>query len=132
MTAWLAEVEHVRQRVGEPRRRWFASDDLDLIVWVDVAERFVGFQLCYGRPKAERALTWSAAGGYWHAAVDDGERGGLNYKGSPVLVRDGPLDVRGLERRLAEAAEQLPADVNAFVVARLRAHPAYGDPAVPR
>ena len=57
MPAMLAEVEHVRQRAGEPRRRWFASDDLDLIVWLDEADRFVGFQLCYDKGRSERALT---------------------------------------------------------------------------
>ena len=77
MPALLAEVEHVRQCAGEPRRRWFVWDDLD-------------------------------------------------YKGSPVLAADGPLDVRALDRRLEEAGSGLPADVNASVVARRRAHPAYG------
>jgi hypothetical protein len=121
----LEEVDNPRQRAGEPRRRWFAADDLDLIVWVDDRGRPIGFQLCYGRRRAERALTWTPEQGYRHTAIDDGERGGLGYKAAPILVPDGPLDARGLERRLREAGGRLPADVGAFVLERLRAHPAY-------
>jgi hypothetical protein len=51
-----------------------------------------------------------------------------------VRQREGEprLDVRALERLLGEAGAQLPADVNAFVGARLRAHPAYGGAAPAR
>ncbi len=31
----LVEIIHVRQVPGDPRRRWFSSDDMDLIVWYD-------------------------------------------------------------------------------------------------
>jgi hypothetical protein len=122
----LTEVDNPRQRAGEPRRRWFTSDGLDLIVWLDEAGRPIGLQFCYGRPRREHALTWSLERGYWHAAVDDGERGGLGYKASPVLVPDGPLDVRALERVLHAAGAGLPAEIVAFVLERLRAHPEYG------
>jgi hypothetical protein len=122
----LTEVDNPRQRAGEPRRRWFTSDELDLIVWLDEAGRPSAFQFCYGRPRHEHALTWSAERGFWHAAVDDGERVGLGYKASPVLIPDGPLDVRALEGLLRAAGARLPAEIAAFVVARLRAHPDYG------
>ena len=125
MSEILTEVENARQRAGEPRRRWFTSDDLDLIVWSDEAGRPIGFQFCYGRPRSEHALTWSTERGYWHAAVDDGERMGLGHKASPVLVPDGPLDVRRLERVLQVTGGGLPADIVAFVIDRLRAHPEY-------
>ena len=125
MSEILTEVENARQRAGEPRRRWFTSDDLDLIVWSDEDGRPIGFQFCYGRPRFEHALTWSAERGYWHAAVDDGESVGLGYKASPVLVPDGPLDVRALERLLQAAGRGVPAGIVAFVADRLRAHPEY-------
>jgi hypothetical protein len=44
-----------------------------LIVWYDEVNLPVGFQLCYGKEKSERALTWNAPAKYNHMAVDDGE-----------------------------------------------------------
>jgi hypothetical protein len=124
VTDILTEVP-ARQRAGEPRRRWFSSEELDLIVWLDAAARPTAFQLCYGRPRAEHALTWSPDVGYWHTAVDDGERVGLGYKASPILIPDGALDVPALERLLQASGARLPAEISAFVLDRLRGHPAY-------
>ena len=41
----LDEVQTPRQHPGEPRRRWFTSVALDLIVWYDPTGRPAGFQL---------------------------------------------------------------------------------------
>jgi hypothetical protein len=54
--ATLREVDHVRRGAGEPARRWFSSEDLDLIVWRDPAGRPIGFQLCHDEPRHEHAL----------------------------------------------------------------------------
>ena len=111
-TGLLSEVASPRQRPHEPRRRWFSSEHLDLIVWLDAVWHPSGFQLCYGKPRAEHALTWTSAEGFAHGAVDDGNDVGLAYKGSPVIVDDG-------------GSAHVPEDLTAFVVSRLRAHPAH-------
>ena len=54
----LVEIIHVRQVPGDPRRRWFSSDDMDLIVWYDDSDAPIGFQLCYDKLRSERALRW--------------------------------------------------------------------------
>jgi len=41
----LRELSHVRQAFEEPRRRWFADDYFDLIVWVGNRSEYIGFQL---------------------------------------------------------------------------------------
>src|SRR5438309_10513940 len=65
----------------EERRRWFASADLDLIVWFDDADSPIAFQLCYDKLRSERALTWKPDTGFVHMVVDSGERqGALRYK----------------------------------------------------
>ena len=64
----LRELADIRQVPGEPRRRWFSSPDLDLIVWLDDADTMLGFQLCYDKSRGERALTWRADRGYDHYA----------------------------------------------------------------
>jgi hypothetical protein len=119
----LREVENARQRAGEPRRRWFTSERLDLIVWSDDAGRPIGFQLCYGKPTAERALTWTPETGFTHTGVDDGQDVGLGHKRSPILVPDGDFDLEHLEQTLGDASLRLPADVTAFVADALKRHP---------
>lgn len=120
MTALLREVTHVRQVPGEPRRRWFSSDALDLVVWLGDDEAIVGFQLCYDKLRAERALTWWAHGHrLQHMAVDDGEPGGMRHKSSPVLVPDGVLDAPTLLAEFRAAAGELPPAIVAAVVAQL-------------
>ena len=45
------------RKPGEPERRWFHGDQLDLIVWLTEEGEIMGFQLCYDRRGKERALT---------------------------------------------------------------------------
>jgi hypothetical protein len=125
----LREVENPRQFAGEPRRRWFTSEHLDLIVWSDTTARPIGFQLCYGKPTAEHALTWTAAAGFAHAGVDDGESVGFRHKATPILVPDGELEVERLEQIFREASRHLPLDVVVLVADALRSHPQHREPA---
>lgn len=120
----LTELERVRQVPGEPRRRWFASDEFDLIVWSDDSGSPTAFQLCYDRPRTERALTWKPDLGFLHSVVDDGEdRGGGKHKGTPLLVPDGQFDANRVSEQFAQASVQLPPDIAEFVSTKLRQHP---------
>ena len=100
-----------RQISGEPRRRWFTSPDIDLFVWMDEAGAPTGFQLCYDKQMREHALTWTAAAGYSHMAVDGGESRPGRYKGTPILVANGSIDVEGILEQLRSQAGSLPAEV---------------------
>jgi hypothetical protein len=116
----LHEVINCRQVRGEPPRRWFSSDQLDLIVWCDQAGAPVGFQFCYQDRRTERALTWKPQAGFQHTTVNDGESNpGLRYKRTPVLTPDGPIDFPRLRKLFAEAGSSLPADIAAFVAGLL-------------
>jgi hypothetical protein len=122
--AGMIEVRDVRQVPGEARRRWFTSDELDLIVWCDAAGVPIAFQFCYDKPRAEHALTWRPELGFHHMAVDDGEGVDFKWKGTPILVPDGRFDVDQLRERFAQASGTVPSDIVAFVAAKLREHPA--------
>lgn len=121
----LTEILELRQIPNEPRRRWFRSDDLDLIVWFDESGVPTGFQLCYDRTRAERALTWRAGFGFLHTGVDDGEQAGLWYKEAPILVGDGELDANGLSDHFLAASAGLPPGIAGFVGNKLKEHPSY-------
>lgn len=92
----LEEYPKVKQVPGY-RRRWYSDDYLDLIVWYDstsdqLAERIIGFQLCYDKGGIQRALTWREDEGFRHDAVDEGDEP-AGRKKSPVLVDDGIMPV---------------------------------------
>lgn len=119
----LRELSDTRQVPGEPRRRWFCSPELDLIVWVDDADEPVGFQLCYDKLLGERALTWRAGRGFDHAAVDNGEGMPTKYKGTPILVADGAFDSRRVSDIFREASDEVSAPIRRFVTDTLGRYP---------
>jgi hypothetical protein len=118
----LREIRGVRQVPGERQRRWFASEDMDLIVWHE-ADAPVSFQLCYDKGRRERALTCTADGALSHAYVDDGESRNSGYKEVPVLVDGGSFDPERVERLFIEASARLPAPITALVLEAIRRHP---------
>jgi hypothetical protein len=117
-------MRDTRQIPGEPRRRWFCSPELDLIVWMDDdAGRPLGFQLCYDKLIGERALTWREGRGYDHSAVDNGESMPTKYKGTPILVADGVFEQGRIAAVFEDASSEIPADIRAFVSEKLTRYP---------
>jgi hypothetical protein len=124
----LVEFPNVHQRSDEPRRRWFQSDDEDLIVWFEADGRIVGFQLCYERARGERAFTWGDTAGYSHLRVDDGEAIGKPRKSSPILLPDGAFDAHAVLELFTAISAELPPDVAAFVRRKIQDYPAAAAP----
>lgn len=122
----LREISETRQIRGEPRRRWFNSESMDLYVWYDNEDVPLGFQLCYGKPNEERALTWFRPSSYSHMRVDTGSSsspGSGPGAGTPLLVLDGLFDSRSVAAEFERFAAGLPQDVRDLVSARLDAFP---------
>ena len=115
----LREIAHVRQIAGEPPRRWFCSDDFDLIVWHDDSGAFWGFQLCYDLRGAERALSWSESAGYAHTGVDEGDSRSFRHKGTPILVADGSFDADTVGARFRSESAGLPPDLAEWVAEKI-------------
>ena len=116
----LQELPNVKQVKGQRRRRWFWSEDEDLIVWYAWHGAIFGFQLCYDKRGTERALTWLSKDGFSHDRVDDGEDVGVGYKRAPVLVPDGVFDASAMSRRFLAISEMLPREIVEFVSSKLR------------
>ncbi len=116
----LREIKNATQHKGEPRRRWFDDEYFDLIVWHNDDGSFYGFQLCYDQRRKPRALTWTAAHGYRHTGVDDGEGGGAMAKEAPVLVADGLFDAPAVSELFEAASAGLPREIKDFVLGRIR------------
>ena len=116
----LTELSPVKQIKGEPRRRWFNSASEDLIVWYAEDNSIFGFQLCYGRPVSESALTWLPKPGFTHNRIDDGEGVGLAHKRTPLLMSDSSFDAEALLDKFGEISGVLPNEIAAFVLEKLR------------
>ena len=83
----LREIKNVRQEPGGGRRRWFESDGLELVVWLEPGLGVSGFQLCYDLGRGERALTWRPGSGFAHSSIDTGEDSPFVNR-TPVLEPD--------------------------------------------
>lgn len=121
----MKEYTNVRQIPGERRRRWFTSDNFDLIVWLNEDSSFAGFELCYDKAKFERSLIWRPNTGFTHMAVDSGEQRPGRYKATPVLVPDGVFDAVRIHSAFAAESAPLPREVVSYVLAALENHPEY-------
>jgi hypothetical protein len=112
------EIKHVKQEPGPGRRRWFESDALDLVVWLDAAERIAGFQFCYDLGRGERALTWREGGGFVHNAIDTGSASPFKNC-TPILVADGAIPWREVSDRFAAHSDSLEPKLREFVEGKL-------------
>lgn len=111
----MKELLNVRQRINEPRRRWFSSNSLDLIVWISDEDRMIGFELCYDKLHNEHSISWSENGGFRHMAVDDGEQRPGKYKATPMLVPNGHYNVNKIQATFHSISHTLPQDIANFV-----------------
>lgn len=118
--ARLIEISPPGQRAGATLRRWFTSDTLDLIVWMDPEARLQAFQFCYGKPLAEHALEWRQDSGLQHLVVDDGSVGEMGHKRSPMITQaNGRGPLRTLLHLLDEVGASLPPEIYGPVRERL-------------
>ncbi len=117
------EVRNVRQIAGESKRRWFTDGDMDLTVWLNDRQEIVGFQLCYDKSAAERALTWKQASGFLHNRVDDGEGRPGRHKGTPILIPDGLFKVEKIAGQFLSKSRHLEPELSTFVYHRLLEYP---------
>lgn len=119
----LREVDRVRQRPGEPRRRWFTDATFDLIVWQDRDGAVQGFQLTYDKPSNEHALSWQRDRGFEHNRIDDGEVEPGRHKASPILVADGVFAREAVAASFARASAGIDPHIAAFVREKIREAP---------
>ncbi len=116
----LHEIHDVKQERGPGRRRWFESEGLDLIVWLDPQERVNGFQLCYDLGRGECALTWRKGAGFAHSRVDAGDATPLKDE-TPVLLPGGKVPWGELGGLFAARSGGLEPELRELIGDRLRA-----------
>jgi hypothetical protein len=103
----------------EPRRRWFADEYFDLVVWLSGSGSIAGFELCYDKPRRERAVTWSADRGYGHFRVDGGGDDPTRNR-TPILVADASFPSEEVVARFIQSSAALDPVIRAFVLGKLQ------------
>jgi len=116
----LLEARNVAQKEVGVFRRWFENDFFDLIVWYKPdGKTLIGFQLCYDKSYAERALTWTIGGGYQHDRIDDGEPSPI-INSTPLVVADGVFDSATIANKFLEAAGSLEKELRDLIYDKIR------------
>lgn len=118
----LREITDLAQVAGERRRRWFASDYFDLIVWLaDEDGHVVGFHLHYDRTRNERVFIWDEGRPLRHYDVDDGTRGGRMKMTSLITsLSPGGGDAAAVATRFERESGELDPHLSALVLEQLR------------
>ena len=120
----LAEVSKVVQRPGEPARRWFQSETLDVQLWLDDSGAPIGFQLAWRDGSLGRAITAHAGQPLLHEQVDEGGRGGKGVARSALLhAVERDFDLALILPRFAAASAAMPEALRRFVLDRLGGEP---------
>ena len=104
---------------GDFKRSWMADDYFDLIVWYEPGNAIHGFQLCYGKPQSEHALTWLKGRGFSHHEIDSGEDA-AEWNLSPILVQDGNFPAAEVTSEFQRRSIQLPKSLRNFIASKLR------------
>jgi hypothetical protein len=107
---------------GDYKRCWMADDYFDLIVWYEPGNAIHGFQLCYGKPESERALTWLRDRGFAHSRIDDGETD-PDFNRTPILLPDGSFPTMEVTRQFRQRSGKLPKALRNFVLAKVKQFP---------
>ncbi|MFC1679480.1 hypothetical protein ACFL2T_04645 [Elusimicrobiota bacterium] len=119
----LEELRNVSQH-GDTRgfRRWFADEEMDLIVWFADGGAVEGFQLCYDKTGEEHAFTWKTTGCLTHTAVDQGEELPTDNR-TPILTPDGHVPLERVIGDFKRRSVRLDAALAELVLSKLAAFP---------
>jgi hypothetical protein len=104
---------------GDYDRRWLSDDYFDLIVWHLADDTIHGFQLCYDKPRRERALTWQSTKGFSHKQVDDGENVAWANQ-TPILLPDGSFPAHRVWVEFLRRAADLPVELRELVFEKIQ------------
>lgn len=114
----LREIKNIKQQTGEPEKRWFSSEEMDLFIWYE-NNKIISFQLCYDKEKNEKAISWHKDKGLQHQRVDDGENRPGHYKATPILVQNGRYELNDIITKFKFYSQNILTEISEFVLKKL-------------
>jgi len=119
----LRELPPKKQVPGEMNRRWFFSNELDLVVWCDKDGNPTGFQLAYDKDRNEHSISWHFNKGFIHYVVDEGnQKSGKNE--TPLLYSNGAFNAVHVIDLFRALSIEMPLHIRKFVLEKLSLYPA--------
>jgi hypothetical protein len=115
--AGLREIRMSRQDDAGVVKRWFENEFFDLFLWSRGGSPF-HMQLCYGKPRHERAVSWREGHGYFHDGVLSNPAGDVVAKSS-ILEAGGSFDFTGVNGRFLQESLALETGLRKFVLEKL-------------
>ena len=115
--AHLREIKVSRQDDPAVMKRWFENDYFDLFLWSSADQPF-HMQLCYGKPRHERAVSWREGFGYFHDGVLSNSPGDMVAKSS-ILQAGGSFDFTQVNARFLQESQGLETALRKFVLEKL-------------
>lgn len=115
----LYEIITQKQLSTEYSRRWFESEEVDLVVWTNTSKQITSFQLCYRTGFNEKVLTWKLTSGFSHEAVDTGESRHMHHKSTPILIPDGEFAPIRVVNMFAQISQDIDNEIATFVLEKL-------------
>jgi len=117
----LIELIKKNSQEGELTKRWFFSQEIDLVIWVDINEKPCAFQLAYDKYKSEKSFSWHHKRGYRIYKVDDGEHASLWNK-SPMLLlySSNEFEKKKVMKVFQEQSVNLPEVISSFVLRKIK------------
>ena len=113
----LREIKVSRQDDPAVIKRWFESEFFDLFLWSSASAPF-HMQLCYGKPRHERAVSWREGFGYFHDGVLSNSPGDIVAKTS-ILQAGGAFDFTQVNARFLQESQGLETELRRFVLEKL-------------
>jgi len=118
VTYMLLELQ-IRQSQEGRQRRWLSDDYFDLILWYEADGTPYGFQLCYDKPRWERALTWTRTTGFRHEAIDCGGASAFGNV-SPTLVPTRTALDPEVREKFIQRSRSAPLEIRRLVLQMLK------------
>ena len=110
----LYELKGVERHKGEPKRKWFVDDEIDLCVWFDEQDNIIGFQQVYDKSIDIHALTWHDKKGFSHNRVVDD-----HWHLPNTLVADGLFENDRVATLFKNQAKEIDSELYDFVYKKL-------------
>lgn len=102
----LRELLNTRQIKGELPRKWYFSEELDLVVWFNPAEIPCAFQLAYDKNSYEKSISWHFEKGYRHYVVNNSR-----WFATPLLNEGGLFKKDKVLKQFLALSSELPLPV---------------------
>lgn len=114
MSEHLVELKITPDSKTNAPRKWFASDTLDIVVWLTPDEKFKGFQLTLEEPNSKQIVTYTIGGKVRHNSLGEDTTDELSNRAAAV-GEESPCDCKKLAAVFLKQAQEIETTVQQWI-----------------